>query len=1314
VRAATGDATGAGKPGGPTLTHVRYDGAALSVAWTGDPNPGTRYAVEVYDDDTRIASADAGPSMTAVVPIELAPDRTYGVTIVANGGWTSLLVGVVTTPVAVPHATTDAATGALTLAMPDAAMYRLRVSVNGAPPGPEQRVDGAEAAVAPPPPGSVAAATLALATVGAGDATSIGPYGAAFALPTQRPELLGAAYDGSTLHVAWTGATGADGYVVTVLDAGVASFRQRVAAPATEASVTPGITGTTGRYTVVVQAATGESTGPPSAPLPLLLAAATVDAVTYDGALLSVTVTPPAGPAPTAYDLALLRDGAPVRAATVDATTLALAADAGAAAAAYTVTVRPRAGLSVGPPVVAPAVLGTPDVAAAVCTTDIVVTPAAGRLAAGVAIDAVLYADGRPGTPVRADGTATFAIPAGAAAVAVAVRGVDGVATGPWSAPVPVPTAVPVVTAARSGRDAVALAWRGDADATFRVTAGDLETVVDGLSATLAAPGAAAASVTEVAGVSTGPTGTVELVPDGPAITAVTVDSKRAVTVGWTGTGTLTGVEPVLRWDGAEVALPAVAPDTHPIAFALPDGVPDGATVALRGVAGVASSPLGDAATLLTVAPAGLAVGYDGAAVTATWDAASPPVDRYVAALAVPGADVVTAVVRDATASFPYAPTTPPAAPPTVTVAAMAGAVARGAFGAPVDVVTETPRVTLAAYDGATLRLAWTGDTTGRYRVDVEAGGVAAAAYEVGGTAVAIPLVPGAWTVAVRAAGPRTTGPAGTVTPVTGSAEVTEVAFDPVGGDGHVAWQAVDGATAYALTLLDGTRPVSTWSAPETTTTVAASLLRAGGTYALSVQPVAATDGLLLTGPVTTVALPATAPTALAVRYDGATVAATWSGDARGYRVSTVTGGTATALGDTSAPRGEWPLAAAADGTALVVQPLDGAWAGAPSAAVPLHTGSLFLGDTWLAPATTPALAATAVALALPDLFTGTPDLSKLTGLGLTLARDAGGYVLTIPATSPVWTFGPGRVDVVQGWSAYVTALQTAHATAGGVRTITEAVSRALPQTFAESLYLAYGLRLDLGCIDLRPGVVLRAEYEAYQSVPGTEQATLSGYVTTAVADYEVVYDAGGAVTGLDGFLSRLVAAGGVTLTNPVPPAPNPRQYGGGGVLDTFATAMSLPFVRLVYPKSFPATNAVGSSFPQQNVVLLAATTLTALDTATGNVRDGVPPGAAAAVYLRGRAVLRPMLRVTVDGAPRLVPVGTTLGDVLAAAGRQPAVGLPLTGVTLRRARAAAVPAGSTAPPRDWSVRVDWSPGRATWLGLPLLHGDRLDLGSAG
>ncbi|MEU6237086.1 fibronectin type III domain-containing protein, partial [Kitasatospora sp. NPDC047058] len=329
-------------PQPPVITWVRYDDGVLAVAWSGPgkPNAGVTYVVQVVDDDRTVAEAWAGAATDAALPLHAVPGEVYRARIamynLASGPTLSPEVTIVTDTSTVERAETDPVTGAVTLTWKaaDTDEFLLRYVVNGTAPGPEVPVSGGSFVIdLPPPAGSTVAAALARVRTGQ-DAVSIGPHGPALAAPTERPELVEAAYDAppaagppdaGLLAVAWTAVPAADAYRVSVLDEGGLFFRAaEVRAPVTTAGLDPGLVDG-GTYRVVVQAVNGVGSGPPSAPLAVQLAAPGITAVTSDAATVSVAVVPPEF-TPTGYDVVLLRDGVPVRRETVaPASTLSLA-----------------------------------------------------------------------------------------------------------------------------------------------------------------------------------------------------------------------------------------------------------------------------------------------------------------------------------------------------------------------------------------------------------------------------------------------------------------------------------------------------------------------------------------------------------------------------------------------------------------------------------------------------------------------------------------------------------------------------------------------------------------------------------------------------------------------------------------------------------------------------------------------------------------------------------------------------------------------------------------------------------------------------
>ena len=172
---------------------------------------------------------------------------------------------------------------------------------------------------------------------------------------------------------------------------------------------------------------------------------------------------------------------------------------------------------------------------------------------------------------------------------------------------------------------------------------------------------------------------------------------------------------------------------------------------------------------------------------------------------------------------------------------------------------------------------------------------------------------------------------------------------------------------------------------------------------------------------------------------------------------------------------------------------------------------------------------------------------------------------------------------------------------------------------------------------------------------------------------------------------------------------------------DLYFPAFAQSFYRLFVPNALLSPSGIGSQRASDNFVLAAASSLTALSSATS-----APSANTSVAYFRGRAVLKPCLRVSFDGMERVVPVGTTLANLLEQYGRLgPAAPLPLAGVSLERGLGGAV-LDPNAPAQAGSapVSLDWRAPSAALYGpgwgatsLPLLPGDRITLtgsGSAG
>ncbi|HYJ31035.1 MAG TPA: hypothetical protein VEW25_11930, partial [Allosphingosinicella sp.] len=656
--------------------------------------------------------------------------------------------------------------------------------------------------------------------------------------------------------------------------------------------------------------------------------------------------------------------------------------------------------------------------------------------------------------------------------------------------------------------------------------------------------------------------------------------------------------------------------------------------------------------------------------------------------------------------------------------------------------VTSIPALTaIAVGDDGVATLTWSAVTdagvTG-YCVSAIVSGAVAATATFTGTAGSLPAAAPDVSYSVAAIAGAVGGPASAAVPaIAAPPRALAAAWSSTGTQCVLSWLAPEGGaapSAYTLDIYDGETSVHTATPGGLSYAVPTAVLNESNRFTFRVAATAAGPPAL-TGPASAAAgIVSAAPQGLTVEYDGTTLRAAWRPvpGAAGYRIVLLLAGVES--GDpwfTSTPATSVPLAF--DSTkaySLAVQ------ATGPGATGPATSAAVFGAGVYprfaageaaaLIPATAPTMAAHEIAIGLPQIFVTAPGgaLPSEPPFALTPGTSPYSYVLTIAGSAAAlpWTFtaDPVRADLYAAYGTFLAALDGAGATPLGIQTVQEAIARAMPQTFAETLLYSYGFTGGTGYADLKPGMVLRAEYESYQTMgAGTpNQAELNGFITTAVAQYAIIRSSGGATTftGLDAFIARLVASGGTAVTEP--PVVGRKQPGAGGIIDSGYTQMQRPFLRLVYPESFPSTAETGTPFPEFNAVLLAASKLSDLDAATDNVRRGSPAGGGIGVlYFRGRTTLIPQLRVLVDGAEQCAPLGTTVGDILAERSMEPsAVGLALTGISLIRGTGAAL-VGS--PPAydaggGTGVRLDWSPAAdAGLLALPLLGGDRIQLGGA-
>jgi len=662
--------------------------------------------------------------------------------------------------------------------------------------------------------------------------------------------------------------------------------------------------------------------------------------------------------------------------------------------------------------------------------------------------------------------------------------------------------------------------------------------------------------------------------------------------------------------------------------------------------------------------------------------------------------------------------------------------------GTGLALITSIPAISTIAIDNGLASLTWgaipDAGLTG-YRVSATVANAVVASGVFTGTSGNLAVTGDGIAFSIAGIASNVTGPAAVpVMAITAAPAGLTAGWTSVGTQCTLQWQVPTGSGAapdgYKLAIYDGETQVHQTTVQTTSYAVPPKILTAAGGFSFRVAATASATPAR-TGPWSAPApIVSAAPGPLAVSYDGATLSATWGAvpNATGYRVVLLADGAES--GDpwfAAEPKTSVPLGFDSTKTySLAVQ------ATGPGCTGPAITAAVFGAGFYpqfaantaaaLIPATAPAMAPFAIAIGLPQIFTSPPEeLPSIAPFSLAAGTAPYSYVLTIAGTPSAlpWTFTADavRADLYKAYTDFLGELESSKskATAFGIQTVQAAIARAMPQTFAETLLYSYGFTGSSGWVDLRPGMVLRVEYESYQTMSAAtpDQAMVSGFITSAVAQYQITRSAKTAegFTALDAFIGLLTGLGGTKVTPP--PVVSKKQAGGGGLIDSGYPLMQQAFLRLVYPQSFLNTTAPGTASPDLNALLIAASKLSDLDTATRNIRSGAPVDTKVGMlYFRGRTTLAPQIRVWVNDVEQYVPVGTTVGQILAQRAMDPsAVDLPLTGLRLRRGIGPAL-VGSPAfydVGAGAAVRLDWAPaGKAALTALPVLGGDRIYLGA--
>jgi hypothetical protein len=627
------------------------------------------------------------------------------------------------------------------------------------------------------------------------------------------------------------------------------------------------------------------------------------------------------------------------------------------------------------------------------------------------------------------------------------------------------------------------------------------------------------------------------------------------------------------------------------------------------------------------------------------------------------------------------------------------------------------------------------------------------------GTAAAVPLadlsVPaGGSAVAmvdlllgpVRVVADRSMAAGQQTTAILAAPRIAAATTNPATKAATLNWADAAAGLTYALQFSDGTRPSSS-----TTSYTLASQASVGLRY--QVAATQTTNGVVVTGPYSaSMPVPTAADTLVVARYDGTAVTATWDAHcgADSHVLSIYDNATTSAPVASATLSGTAGLLAfTADPSktySVYVQPITADGTGLSANAMLLFAPAFFLSQqpaTSAAPYAYPATAqanlgssaanppAQEITLYLPQLGL-TPDAlgsNPIVSGPFTVAASGDAklpYKLTIAANAAVWSFDTTsfRPTLQADYVQLLTSLESpgaglAGASPYGIYLVQSAIARMMPQTFDEQLYYNFGLSLSTSAgsayVDLRPGMVLRVVLSDYVSINEQSLPTwLNGYAGATLFDFEIgSYQTNGAWrVGFDGFLNQLAAHNALQVSAPFKSTSGAGQSGVAAAADLYYPQFQQAYYRAFVPATLLSpSSTTNANQVNLNFAIVAAASFATINNATPN------PQQYATAYFRGRSTLEAMIRVRVDGGERLVPVGTSLGNLLEQLQRRPNAAGRSGGLRLLRASgpgqtatsAAASLAGQLEVTLDWQGGVVYAAGTGyDGYSLPLLAGDQV------
>jgi hypothetical protein len=770
-----------------------------------------------------------------------------------------------------------------------------------------------------------------------------------------------------------------------------------------------------------------------------------------------------------------------------------------------------------------------------------------------------------------------------------------------------------------------------------------------------------------------------------PAINGMVYDGTN-LTLAWNSAVLpyLTGY--IVALSGGVTATYQTGPETS-LTIPLAPSAAATTTAAVTGVSAMRNTAASTAVAVITTVPTITTVSVSGATVTMAWTAPAAPASATFMAQLLDGDTVVATASGTSTGATLTLPS--PASASYAVRAHVESGVGRGPGSAVVAVLQTEPTLTFAAIQDAVLSVQWAPVCcvgVAGYLVTVAAGTGTPFSVGSSGTEIAIELPSSdlaGGSVTVAAVGVNTTSPAV-------SHNIVEAY--------HVASGSYDGTTLrVTLSGSPSPAPALVWidvvsngivlartsiaGAPGPDTPVALALtpatpavVRATGVGAGTITPAG-----------TATAIPTSRPKGVSAKYDGTNMHVAWEAvpdpGITGYLVS-IASSQATPVYVTDVLETSIAVSLSlpfAKTVAVLVQAavqISGSnlLTGPAGTAVPELAGYLRsisapassqppylyrIGDyESLAGVSTGNIVAY---LANPFAGPGTPTVPPGTGQIFQLSPSPQGSTLPyqLVIDKSVWTsFGADsvRASLRQTYRSFLTTVEQTGVMPWAIRLVRQIIAEAMPQTFDETLYYRYGVWRDttLRLLDLEPGLQLKISGAFYQLIRGGSQDPLNGFIAGGGETYsiaEAVPDGfGGTLPAgpartltVDAFLSLLFPGGTGATTNIA-----------AGSIDFFQSGNRQTYYRLFYPSSFPDSSSVGSSQITSNIAVIGAATWQILESVTDQyAQTGFfpPSGNYFSAYFRGRTMLSPLIAVTVGGAPRWIPLGTTLRQILCALG---------------------------------------------------------------